>query len=417
MVFCNKIFFNFTVYKFLLDLCFFIYISPLWNYVHYGCYVPKPFSFIVYILSWLVLFLFNVMISKINTKSFSFLVVVFLYCISFIPFLVMLGFSVFEFDYIICNITFWFIFLVLYLVYVKGKILSINDVKDYNFNYDRLLIIIITLSLFITCYFGYMNDFKIDLNIKNVYTLRSQAKQLPIPSVLMYLMGFFRMIIPIGIVISIKEKRYYILCFFILCVLLNYSFDGGKTVLFISIVALLMGMVFKHNINIPFLSNLLMVVGFVDYLFFSNFIFLFIIRRLMFVPNLINSYVYDYMVLNSPNYFMHLTRFFGIKNTFRDINYIIGDIYFRAPLMSANSGLIAEAMWQFKYLGIVIYPIILIVTLMLLDKSTKGISKHIYFISALETAYYINNSAYFPLLFSHGLVLFMLTLFLCQRKS
>lgn len=405
------------VYKLLLDLCFFIYISPLWNSIHYGGYVSQPFSLIVYILSWLALFLFNVMINKSNSKSFSFLVIVFLYCISFIPFLVMFGFSVFELNYIIVNMIFWFILLLLYIVYTKRRILSINNVENYNFNYNRLLIIIIILSLFITGYFGYINDFKINLNLKDVYTLRSQAKQMSIPSVLMYLMGFFRMIIPIGIIISIDKNRYLILCFFILCVLLNFSFDGGKAVLFISIVAILMGIVFKYNLNIPFLSNLLVLVGFIDYYFFNNFVFLFIIRRLMFVPNLINSYVYDYMVLNSPNYFMHLTRFLGIKNTFRDINYIIGDIYFRAPLMSANSGLIAEAMWQFKYLGIVIYPIILIVTLMLLDKSTKGISKHIYFISALETAYYINNSAYFPLLFSHGLVLFMLTLFLCQRKS
>jgi uncharacterized protein YqgC (DUF456 family) len=133
------------------------------------------------------------------------------------------------------------------------------------------------------------------------------------------------------------------------------------------------------------------------------------------VPNLINSAYADFMINESPNMFSNLLRFIGIDNSYNVAN-LIGLKYFGSPTMSANTGTVGDALWQFKYLGILILPLFLAVFLYFLDISTKNVPTELMLIPSIIFAYYLNNSSLTAASFSHGLVIFMIIMYFYSRR-
>ena len=412
----NFIFWTF-LYRVLLDFCFYIYISPLWVKHNYGTYTYSQFNIFIYILSWFFLFvsLFYFYSWYDNNYQFSSLVLLFIYYISFIPFTTMMGFSVFTLLYIVLNLL-YFTFLKLFHWFFSS--IKFSKIYYRSINDNILPIITLLIVLGVSIYFGNYSNFRIDLNIFEAYTYREKAGSYSYPFYMTYLLGLSRILIPFGIVYFIKTKRLIFLSIILISAAINYSFDGGKTLLLTSFVALIIGKFFnkKYLKLIPTSFFLLMFIGFIDYFFYSELLFRLVIRRLFFVPNLINSYFYKYILNHKPNYFSQLLRFLGIESNSININYYIGDVYFNVPQMSANSGLIADALWQLGYLGIFILPFIISFILVFIDKTSSGVPEILLIIPALVTAYYLNNSSITAAMFSHGILVFSVLFILYPKE-
>jgi len=404
------------LYRLLLDAIFNIYISPLWDTTGYGLYSAVEFDYLMYFLSWSFLMISMVWsYSWYSNNSTGSSVLIFIYCISFVPFSSMMGYSVFPLLFSFLNLLYWS-FLGLFYYFLESKrhrSLHIKTRSQKPFSF-----IIVILAIFTMISLGYYSGFRIDLNILNAYDYRDEARNYTYPAYMTYLLGLSRIIIPTGIVLFLKSKKILPLIIVFFSLMINYSFDGGKTLFFISFVAILVGLFFKEkhaNLVVPAFP-IVLIIGFIDYFYFTQYLFILIIRRLLYVPNLISSYVYDYTLNNSPNYFSQLLRFIGIESYNIDLNYYIGAVYFDSPLMSANDGMLSDALWQLGFTGVLIMPFIISIILYFLNRTTMNISKVFLFIPSFIIAYYLNNSSLTAALFSHGIVVFILLMALFHRN-
>ena len=388
------------IMRVLQDICFSKFIINVFQITNYRYAFKSEYNLLEYILSWVVLLL-SVRFAKewYHAESPSKTTLLFIYYIQFVPFTTMMGFSCFSISFNFYSVLYW-IFIFLFSSFILLSKSEKNDerheIKERTLAFE---IVITILSGIAVLYFGYMNNFRIDLNIFNAYTYRDEAKSSFTNPFSAYLLGLSRILIPTGIVYSIRRKKTWMIVVFILFSVFDYSFDGSKTLYFISIVAILVALFYKQ-----------------EFVFSSNsYVYLLINRRLFFVPNLINYSFFDFMKTHSANLFSNLLRFIGINSSF-DIAYVIGEEYFHSSGMSANTGTIGDAIWQFKYLGFLIMPFLIVFLLRALDYSTRHISNEMIIIPCLIFAYYLNNSSFTTACFNHGLVLFCLIMILYKSR-
>ena len=388
----------------------------MWVQTEYGIYQGYVFSAPTYILSWIALLtLVNLTIKKISLEKPSSRVILLLIYISVAPATTFIGFGVFSINFAVLNILFWLI-----MVFVSGIIDNIAISNRITPLSGKLFFpVIVFIALLSAIILGLNSNFRLFVNLADVYDIRFETYDGNHPVYLTYFVGLSRIIIPIGIVYTITNRRYVFLLLFILSALISFSYDGGKTIFFTSIMALFIGFFYKSDnlLNLEKGFILLMIIGFIDYFLFTNFTFLYIVRRVFFVPQLINSYVYQFMQTYEPNYFSQLLRFLGENSNRVEINYHVGEMFFGDPNMSANSGLISDSIWQLGILGIIVYPILISLYLKLCDLVLKRLDFSILTVLSLSIAYYLNNSGIIAAMFSHGLLLVLLLIILFKDQN
>lgn len=403
-------------YKIILEYLFVSFIDPLWLGQGYGRYKGYNFEFENYILNSLILLPSILYVQRISKAlNFSKLVILLLYFISFLPFSSLSGLQVFPLEYVFYGYLYWF-FLFLFSLLWGWVFQGIQFQLKLPFSsvFELVGFLIIGLT---SVWLGMYSGFRVDLNIFNAYDYRDIARAYEYPAILTYLLGLSRYLIPTFIVMFAVKKKYMAVLLALGFAAFNYSFDGGKTLFLLVVLSLIVGFSFKvrYFSVVPLLFVFVAMLGVVDFIAFDGVFTVLVLRRLLFVPNLINSYFYDSMMFLEPNYFSQLGRFFGYETSNIDINYYIGSYYFGSYNMSANSGLIADALWQMGYLGIIFNPLIICLLLQLLNTLTKGVALNYMLIPALITGYYLNNSGIMPALFSHGIVAFGFLLLILRK--
>lgn len=414
---CRNYYLNICIYRILLDICFIYYVSDILLNSTYGNYYTqgklKPE---IFLMSW-VLLLVSLKPSKkwFDDNKASSIILIFLYYICFIPFSSMFGYACFDFWFSILNIIYW---TCLFLFSGLLKQYPISQ-KQAGAQASLVFVTIVILGAIIpTLYFGYKSHFRIDMNLNNAYDYRFSEETLSTFGFEPYLLGFSRLMIPTGITYSIINKKRILAVVLVFLAMLNYSYDGGKAILFISIAAIFVGFFYQPYLKrmVPLLLNLLLLGGFVEYNMLGNDIIIRIVaRRLFFIPNLINSAYYDYMQQQPPNLFRHLLRFIGISSS-GGIAPIIGSTYFNADYMNANTGTIGDALWQFKSIGVIVMPIMIVFLLGFFNWTSKKVPERYLIIPCLMFAYYLNNSCFTTALFTHGLLLFSVLIILYHQK-
>lgn len=404
----------------LLDVCFFKYVIVAFGSSNYKYAFSVSYTPFLYILSWIILII-SIFLTKqwFKSEAPSKTVLQFIYMIQFVPFTTMLGAGCFGLGFCIYTLAYWI------MIGVFSKILLNKTYNDFDVlqtsHQEKTLFFEIAITLIsglTVLYFGYINGFKINLNILNAYDLREIARTYTTATGSTYLLGLSRILIPTGLVYSIRKKKMWMLSSFIIFSLLDYSFDGSKTLFFICIVALLVAIFYNKKFNkyIPFFLNVFLLLGYIEFAYNAfPFIYRLIIRRLFFVPNVINNAFYDYMLTHSPNMFSNLLRFIGINPSY-DIAYMIGADSFYSADMSANTGTIGDAVWQFKYVGFLILPFLIILLLKYFDYSAKHIPFEMVIIPCVIFAYYLNNSSFTAACFSHGLICFCIIIQLYKSR-
>lgn len=409
------------IIRLLLDFCFSNYVSNAFLKSGYGNYYQEPHpNFIMYCLSWIILVISLRFGKKYYFGQFRSDTILFvLYLITYLPYTSMVGFNALPVAFIILSEVYWNFIAFLDNRFLNKEPNAIIKRYDTELFFSFILVGIAILSIIV---FGRASNYRISFNILVAYDFREDAMagySVGSTSFSSYLLGLSRIVIPCGIVYSIRSQRYILTILFGISTLISYGYDGSKTIYFLSIISILIAIFYRKNIKeyFPLGIIILLLIGTVEYSFFSlgklhdSYIYRLLVRRLFFVPTLINSAYFDYMGSHSPNLFSNLLRFFGYKDYY-DISYIIGSQYFGASRMSANTGTIGEAFWEFGYLGALIMPLLMCLLLRFFDNSTVNVPEEITVLPCIVFAYYLNNSSFTAACITHGLIGFCLIMML-----
>ena len=409
-------FISIIFYKFFLDIIYVFIITP--NFGYSGFFVNGNIWY--YLLSWIVLFLFAfAMVKRINDKKHpsSFIVVLLLY-MSLIPFTTMMGFGFFPHSYIIVNLTF-----LTFLIFFHGLLIKVQVLnrKRLNKNLNSTIIwsislVFLAIVLFIS---GKYTGFRFNFNLFEVYELREEASSFNLPGLVSYLYAASKAINPILLVYTLFKKNYSLSVIIVVIQFLSFGIDGSKSAFFMTILSVAIYFLSKNAVLrlIPWLFSGLSLLGILEYHFLNSFnIVNIVIRRVMFVPNMLNYYYYDFFTTFTPDYFKQsFLRNFGFTSSYERIPNMIGSLYFNRPNMAANSGLISDAMTNLGLVGILIIPLILATIFRIFDNCTEGLDKRIYIMSSVYIAYVLISSFTLPALLTHGFIAMFIVLYLLPR--
>ncbi|KDE61688.1 hypothetical protein FUSO3_09745, partial [Fusobacterium necrophorum BL] len=267
------------------------------------------------------------------------------------------------------------------------------------------------LLSFIIIYIFFKNsNFKIIFNLYDVYKIRSNTIELPL--ILEYLFSMSKILFPLlFLYFKERKKNIYLFSLFFLQ-LFSFWANGMKSVLFLLIITFIIYFFYskKRYKRISYFFSYFLIISLLEKFLIGTMFFIdFLIRRLFFLTNLLNFYYVDFFLGNPPDYFKQsILRYFGFESNYRDINYLIGDIYFNKPEMHANSGLISDAFANLGFLGIVIFPLLISILLYFLDIVFYNKDSQVYLIFAIYIVYVLISSFLLTGLLTHGILLLMI---------
>ena len=416
-----KLFFWVIIYRITLDFIFKDILT-----VHYAYYNFKDQSTsVLMLISWAVLFLFTYIASYTykNTVTVSNQILFFLFLISIVPFTTMIGYGSFTTGYIIANSVY---FIVLYgFNRIYGKLRR----TKVTFNIPEIagktqMRIIGILSFFVVIYISWRYaGFRFSLGISNAIDWRYAAMEYNLPTIFRYLFSWTKCINSMLMVyFIIKRKPVWVIA----CVaaqILAFGINGMKFTLFIGFVTFIIACLPKFNILKVGSISLTAITFFgvlaaLEYVVFHTwYLASFIAMRILFIPNRIGFLYFDFFSTHTPDYFRgSFLKYFGFQTPYPNLRYLITEYYTGSGDTGSNNGLIADAMTNLGLIGIIIFPIILIVTLKILDKTMENLDVRIKVSQAVSQTLIIISTFFFPMLLTDGLLIMML-LFHAMKKQ
>lgn len=402
------------LYRCALDVIYCSYVSKIFGYTGFR----YAFSFSRLLISWIILLFFIPAIVKLTERSrFSDVITLFLIYLAYIPYTTMAGFFPYSYFFITANTIYWMIL----LFFVQNLPSTQQNYLIMTGNNDLVLTIIEAVFVIVILYISWQyTGFRFTINLANVYTFREEAKNSSIPILLRYLFAASKAVNPILLAYSLDRKKIANAVLIIMIQILSFSINGSKMVLFSTLLAV--GLFFFYSESqlkkLPQYLTALCVSAALERELFKSFFLISYVRRVLFLPNLLNSYYYDFFTKNTPDFFRQsFLRFLGVDSPYLDIDHMIGAIYFNKPEMGANNGLISDAITNMGYVGIVIMPIILPFFLRFLDSFSVGIKKRIYVSTAIMISFILISSFLSTALLTHGLLALGLVIAVIPREE
>ncbi len=296
----------------------------------------------------------------------------------------------------------------------KIKTLYLSDTVKY------YILIIFAVILLIPIFIDFR--FNIDTNVftlKDIYDVRSTYKT-NLTFLSSYSFGWLaKVIVPVILVYSLKRKNYLFVFSSLMILIYLFLVSGHKSVYFTPAVILfyyLFGKDYgkKIKITLIFLFLFLLLINIPDSFTNNHLIKSLFVRRVFFVPALLNEYYFDYFNHNYV-YLSHsiFKNFIDYTNDLMPA-HVIANVYFGRPEMSANNGLISDGFMNFGYFGVVLFSVIFSLVLALLN-SIKFDSRYfglfIFFILTFI------SSAFLTVFLTHGFWIVLLFAFIVLPEN
>ena len=411
------------LYRAMLDI---IYDRVISVYYAYAGFISNK-SMPIVVLSLVVLSIFAVIsrefyINKAKKQSYEILFTLML--ISIVPFTTMIAFGVCNLSFTIANTSFW-LFFCFFTSHIKWGTKRIRFQKEPTKTLGDTQIQLFSLLLFLVVLYisGRYAGFRFNFSLLNVYDYRAEARSNQLPTILLYLFSWSRMLNAIFIAYFIQRKKWGWMAMGILAQLLSFGYDGSKTTLMLMVAVVIVNILPRlstRQINkwmfwgIVGLSAICLIWYLVsgDYILISIFV-----RRVLFIPVQIATYYWDFFTTHIPDFFRQsFLRYFGFTSPYQTIPYLIGDVYYQR-VTSANNGLISDAVTNLGVGGLILMPLFYSFIFSLLDKSAEGLDERLYITVALYVAITMTNSFIFTILLTHGLLITMLILSTMKRDT
>ncbi len=397
----------------------YLLILSLFEFRYSQAYIYYENEFIGYefnIFKYLFVFVFKIYLLYIIKKSYK---RNFIFCISliFYTFIFFPNAVFYQFN----DVTPLFFLSSFLFIYLINK-LKIKKIRfDYTINKGKenfLLILSVFLFIPILLKFGTSLNFNLFF-LEDIYLVRNE--NLDTTSAFYgYLTSFLsKVILPFGILIALNKKKYF--HFIILFLIINYLFliEGSKSVLFSSILIILIFFInsFKKIIYYKIISLfILLLIGYISTEYYDNFIFESIIfKRALFTTPELNLIYFDFFK-DSYLYLSHsiLKYFITYPYYITNPSYLIGYEYFNNINHGANNGFLSDGFMNFGYFGVFIYILLVCYIFLTIDK--LKISPK-YFGIILIIIMSIISSPLNVVLLTHGVILSIIFFYLFLRDS
>jgi hypothetical protein len=282
---------------------------------------------------------------------------------------------------------------------------------------------LILISLTLLIIFQGVTNFNLDY--ADLYDFRST--RISLPFLIEFLIAIStQLLLPIVLLVVYQEKKIFYISSIFLIYFLFFLYTNQKTFLFTPFLLLafflLLGRGFKHPVfYITFFVSIIsffeIVVLFVNYNF-PPFFSESTVRRLYFIPNLINNFYVEYFNLNEYYYWSDSKISMGLSQSQSDVDmpHAVGR-YFLNPNSNANTGFVGSGFGQMGIIGVVIYFLVFTLTVILIDSRLRNVSS--YFVVALffMPIYTLITSSDLPSIYlSNGLGLSIIMLFLLKKQ-
>jgi hypothetical protein len=403
------------LYKISLDFVYIWTISPIYAYQGF----VYDFSLKKYFLSMtLVLLLLFPMIRLLKKGNTSSMILLLLSMVYFIP-----GCSIFA----LANLNYsFFSFLALYwisCIYLQLRLpyVRINNIRGNAIIFNTIIFIFAISSLVMS---GVYTHFRINFDLSVIYDLRLEARNYDIPTFLMYIRNASTMIMPIGLIYYIVYRKRLLSITLIFIQVLEFSFAGKKSILFITFVAILIAMFYKekHRKGIILAFFLMNMLVFAEFFLIKKASVLskYIHRRVLFMPTLIASFYFDFFSNGQLLYLRQsILRWFGASSPYGDdsIQRLIGFFYFGDIENNANTGMLGDAFANFGWFALLFYPLGLVLLLRLIDICSYQINIKISALIWVLCCYKLINGSFFTVLLNGGVLIACLIIYCCPRDT
>lgn len=262
--------------------------------------------------------------------------------------------------------------------------------------------------------------FNLDAFLFNVYDIRRESRE---NNTFISVYSYFwlaKVICPIAIIFALEQKRKILLYSSILVLLYLFMTTGHKSV-FLSILIIFafyfgpssykdkLKTILKYSVLMFILLRL--ISWFFDFYMPESLL----VRRLFFIPALLNVYYFDFFQNDFTYYSSSYLSLFLDYPYDRSIPQVIGINYFNSEEMSANNGYLSDGFANLGDLGVFINIVFTSIFL----KSFKDYNVEAKYSGLIFVVFYsIQGSAFSTVLFTHGgILLLMLIPFVLGRES
>lgn len=406
-------FFALTIfYRIILDTLFSAIIIPIYGSVYKYSDNSTTESIVI---SWAIFLCFAILTRShyYAKEGVSNTILFLIFLMQIVPFTTMIRTGHFSTSYIIANMV-YYLMLYLTIMFLRNIKITIGKTKTFvehvspTNKIKMLSVLLVSVALFVCARYSHFNiNFSIDL----VYDLRTAASLYDLPTILSYLFGWACWINPFIIGLCIREKKY------IPCIILSivqvfmYGYDGMKGPFFFFVVVVIINFflpkIKMSTLNAGILYGLsgAVLVCYIIYSVSGNYLLCqLFVNRLGMITNQITYAFYSYFTSHQPDYFRgSFLRFFGIKSPYGNIPHMISQWFFGYD-QGANGGLLADAITNMSYVGIIVMPIIIAFVLIRLDNYTEKIDRRLAICVSLYMTLMLMSMFILPIFLTGGLI-------------
>lgn len=392
------VFLSILLFRLLLDLTYVQIVNPLYEYYGFSITYGSHTFF-----SWLILAGFSLLAVKfIDIKDwFISNVILLFFLLRFVPMTSIMGFIPMNDGLLMLECLYWFC-LLLFAYFMPSFRIEKPKIRSNVFIY----ICFFLFSLVILFISGYYTGFRLNFSLFNVYDLRLEAREFDIPTLLQYLWAASRNILPLVFIYFVSRKNKKMAIITAVLIFLNFSINGLKSTLFKLLVAIIAYYIYKRRISYSYSWYFVLLCFFAlmeQYILGSAFLGVLFVRRVLFLPSLLDYYYYDYISETGPTYF-------SLPNG-TPVSYSIGQNYFFKEEANANNGLFSDAYTNLGAIGCIVFPLALVVLWKMLSSVSKDIAPKMLILPVILVVLTFNSGFFTVSLLTNGILLLLLYLY------
>ena len=392
------------VYRILLDLLYIEQISPFFDYRGFVDNSTNQ----TWLTSWIFFGIITIMMYPMSRKNADYAtscVALLFYFMRLVPLSSLLYYIPQRSAFVISNLLYWCI-----LLFLLSRPLSLtkiipNKVERHSIKWLHILaaycvVLVVTVS-------GLYAHFRFQISIADVYDLREESRRFDMPLLLRYLHPTVSAIMPILIICYYKLKSKWMVILLVMVGIMNFSINGSKSTLFLILLSFVLAVFNIRDVKRIIVPGFLILCGIalLEFkLWETNIISILVIRRVLFIPGLIDTFVFDYISQHQPLYFN--------SDLAANFDFIIGDEYFGSDEDRANNGLFSDAFKNIGYIGCLFMPIVISLFIKVFSQISKGLDRAIVTFAALIIVEKLGSTSFTTCLLTHGLFLLLVALYL-----
>ncbi|MEG2832212.1 MAG: hypothetical protein RR923_05455, partial [Bacilli bacterium] len=302
------------------------------------------------------------------------------------------------------------------LFYIENSVLKYK--KEINL-YNLLILISVLFSIYLNIKY---TGFRVVTDLFNVYNIREEASKYPMNLIERYAFNLLPIILSVLANYTLKYKKIFLLILIIIAEWLLFSIAGQKMIFFLTILNIIFYVIYNKNILkiILAVTTFIPLLGYLEYSINKiTWIIAIIYDRTIFgIPHL-SYYYYKFFKENPINFFRDgIVGKFKVESIYsNELGKIIAESMQKIQFNNANNGLIGNAVSGLGIVGIFLLPIVIVVSLRMLDFVTYNKPPKILYGSCVYFYSYYSNGSFSEALVGGGLLILVLLYYFFPIKK